>query len=75
MQLQLVAKRVSILAGIKSLKIQAAHLEKHAPRLALRPTQYMMLPTDQTDVPLPALLPATAITNTPPAISRQPHGN
>ncbi len=72
-QMQLVTQRVSILAGIKSLKIQAAQLEKHAPRLALRPTEYMMLPMDQTNVPLPALLPATAITNAPPTIPQHPH--
>ncbi len=70
--MQLATQRVSILAGIKSLKIQAALLEKHAPRLALRPTQYMMLPMDQTNVPLPALLPATAITNAPRIIPQQP---
>lgn len=74
-RMQLTAQRVSILAGIKSLKIQAALLENHAPRLALRPAQYMMLPMDQTDVPPPAPLPATAITTTPPVLpqQRRPH--
>ncbi len=71
-QMQLSGKRVSILAGIKSLKLQAALLEKHAPQLAVKPTQFMMLPMDRTDVPLPPLLPVTAITALPRALLQKP---
>lgn len=73
LQMQLMTKRISIMAGIKTLKIQAAALEKHAPRLAIKPIQQMMLPQNLSVVPLPSLLPATAISTTPPAPVHRQH--